>query len=88
MKTAQALENQAEIVRLKFERKLRAKLRDAKAEWFELKSRSKKSPLKRTELHFRASLLHTDAWLRIMLSRLLGRIILELEKVKRTLPHE
>lgn len=88
VKTAQAVENRVELVREQFEPKLRAKLRDAKAEWLELRGRNGRSTLKGTELRFRASFLRADTRVRIMLGKFLGRIIVELERVKRRLPGE
>jgi hypothetical protein len=65
------------------------KLREAKTECLELKSRSPNvSTVTGAELRIRAFLVRTDARLRLVTARLIGRIIVELEKVKRTLPRE
>ena len=75
-------------VRREFELRVRSKLRGARAEWAELRSRRSGSPLKRTELRFRAMLLRTDAKASLEIDKLLGRLILELEKARRTLPRD
>ena len=86
VKSAQAVEERVKLVHQEFEPRLQSKLKEAKAGWFELKSRNHSSPLKAEELRLRAFLLRTDAKLRLALARLIGKIIVELEKAKRTLP--
>lgn len=88
VKTAQTVENRIELVREQCEPKLRAKFRDAKAEWFELRSRGSKSAVKRMELGFKAAILREDIRLRVKLGKFLGRVIVELERLRRTLPPE
>jgi len=86
VKTAQAVEDRVESVRRDFEPRVRSKLKEARAEWVDLKSRRSGSRVNRTELHFRDILLRTDARFRLEMDKLIGRLILELEKLRRTLP--
>lgn len=88
VKAAQSVENQVELARQQFEPKLRLKLREAKAEWLELKSRSSVSAMNEAKLRLRVFLIRIDARFRVMIARLIERIIVELEKVRRTLPRE
>jgi hypothetical protein len=89
VKTALWVESQVELTRRQLEPKLRLKLGKAKTEWLELKSRSPNvSTMSGAELRLRASLLRADSRLRMMISELIGRIIVELEKVRRTPPRE
>jgi len=86
VKSAQAVEDRVRLMRQEFEPKLQSKWKHARAEWFEVKSRNRTSPFNAQELRFRAFLVRTDAKVRVALARLIGRVIVELEKVKRTLP--
>jgi hypothetical protein len=89
VKTAQWVESRVDLARRQFEPRFRLKLREARTEWLEVKRRGPKVPaLSGAELRFRASLLKVDGRLRMMISELIGRIIVELEKVRRTLPRE
>jgi hypothetical protein len=89
VKTAQWVESRIDLARRRFEPRFRLKLREAKTEWLEVKRRIPKlSALSGAELQLRASLLKVDARLRMMISELIGRVIVELEKVRRTLPRE
>jgi hypothetical protein len=85
VKTAQAVEDRVESVRKGFEPTVRSKLREARAEWFELNMGSG-SAVSGAELRLKAVLLWTDARLRLGVDMLVGRLLLELEKVRRTLP--
>ena len=87
VKTAQRVERRVELTRRQFAPKCRLRLREARAEWLELKRRSRKvSAIGGTEIRLRASLGRADARLRMMVAKLIGRIIVELEKVRQTLP--
>ena len=86
VKTAQAVEDRVESARKEFEPRVRSKLQEARAEWVAFKSRRNGSVVNRTELRLRAILLRTDAKLRLEMDKLIGRAILELEKLRRTLP--
>ena len=86
VRTAQAVEDRVASVRKEFEPVVRSKFQEARAEWIELKSRRNSSPVNRTELRVRAILIRSDARLRQEIDKLLGKLIFELEKAKRTLP--
>jgi hypothetical protein len=89
VKTAQMVEDQVEVVRQQFEPRVRLKLREAKAKWFELRSRRGNAPIAaRAELLFRAFLLRTDERLKLRIARLIGRLILQLDRVRRSLAPE
>jgi hypothetical protein len=87
VRTAQTVETRINQARRQFEPKLRLKLREVKSKWLELKGRGPNvSSLNGAELQLRVFLRRTDARLRFMIAKLIGRIIVELEKVRRTLP--
>lgn len=85
VKTAQNVENRVSAIRQQSEPKLKLRLREAKAEWLELKGRIKRSTWAKTELHTRAAIVRADARLRHSASRTIGRIIMELERIRRRL---
>ena len=85
VKSAQAVEHRVESIRREFEPKARLKLNEARAQWLELKSRRNGCALSVVTLHVKASLLRADARLRIAIAREIGRIVVELEKARRTL---
>jgi len=85
VKVAQNMEDRVTAIRQQSEPKLKLKLREARAEWLELKSRSKSSTWSKTELHTRAAIARTDARLRHSASRIIGRTIIELERIRRRL---
>jgi hypothetical protein len=88
VKTAQMVEDRVGAVRREFEPKVHSKLQEARAEWLELKSRPSGSPVKRTETHVRTLLIRTDSRLRLETANLIGRLIEELERVRRALPRK
>jgi hypothetical protein len=89
VRTAQTVETRIEQARRQFEPKLRLKLREVRSEWLVLKGRSPNvSTLTGAELRVRVFLRRTDARLRFMIAKLIGSIIVELERVRRTLPRE
>jgi len=88
VKTAQAVEDRFGEVRREVEPRLRSKLREARTEWVELKTRGNGSRIRRTELRLKAYLMRTDARLRLETAKLIGRAIQELEKMKRNLPRD
>jgi len=88
VKTAQRLENEVGRTREQLEPRLRVKLKKAKADWFELRARTNAPVVTRAELLTRAFLVRTDQEFRIFLDRLVGRMISELERVRRTLPRK
>jgi len=88
VKTAQAVEDRVGEVRREVEPRLRSKLREARTEWVELKTRGNGSRIRRTELRLKAYLMRTDARLRLETGKLIGRAIQELEKMKRNLPRD
>ena len=88
VKTAQGVEDRAELIRKELEPRVRSTLQEAKAEWDELKGRGTKRDVSRTQSRLRTLLLRADAALRIEIDRLIRRLILELEKVRRALPRE
>ncbi len=81
-KMAHTLEDQVGLVHKEFEARVRSQLKEAGADWAELTSRPNKSHVRRTKLLVRALLIRTDA----TIEKLVGRLILKLEKVRRTLP--
>jgi hypothetical protein len=85
VKVAQNVEDRVSTIRQQSEPKLKLRLREAKAEWLELKSRSKSSTLAKTKLRTRAAINRTDAQLRHSSSQIIGRIIMELERLRRGL---
>ncbi|MGA3110171.1 MAG: hypothetical protein ABSD99_12110 [Candidatus Bathyarchaeia archaeon] len=72
-------------IRQQSEPKLKLRLREAKAEWLELKSRSKTSTWAKTELYTRAAVARADARLKHGADQSIGKIILELERIRRRL---
>lgn len=88
VKVAQNLEDGVTIIRKQSEPKLKLRLREAKAEWLELKSRSKSSSWAKTELRTRAAITRTDARMRHSAGQIIGRIITELERLRRGLVRE
>ncbi len=85
VKVAQNVEDRVGAIRQQSEPKLKLKMREAKAEWLELKSRSKSSSWVRAELHTRATIARADAKLRHGADQSIGRIIMELERARRKL---
>lgn len=85
VKVAQNVEDRVSLIRQQSEPKLKLRLREARAEWLELKSRSKASTWAKTELQTRAAIARADARLRHGADQSIGRIILELERVRRRL---
>jgi hypothetical protein len=83
VKVAQNLEDRVSAIRQQSEPKLKLRLRKAKADWLELKSRSKGSTW--AELHTRAAVARADAGLRHIADQIIGRIIIELERTRRRL---
>ena len=83
VKLAQNVEDGVGAIRQQSEPKLKLRLREARAEWLELKSRSKSSTWAKTELHTRATIARVDARLRRIASQTIGRIIIELERIRR-----
>lgn len=88
VKTAQMMEDQVGAIRREFEPKVRSKWQNARAEWLELKSRRSGSPLNQTETRLRAVLIRTDSRLRLETANFIGKLIQELEKLRRALPRE
>jgi hypothetical protein len=85
VKVAQNVEDRVSSIRQQSEPKLKLRLREAKAEWLELKSRSKTSTWAKTELQIRAAIARADARLRHGADQSIGKIIPELERVRRRL---
>jgi hypothetical protein len=85
VKVAQNVEDGVTAIRHQSEPRLKLRLREARAEWLELKSRGKSSPWARTELRLRAAIVRADARLKHSASRTIGRIIVELERIRREL---
>jgi hypothetical protein len=83
VKVAQNVEDRVSATRQQTERKLKLRLRNAKVEWLELKSRSKSSISAKTELRTRAAITRIDARLRHSAGQVIGKIILELERLRR-----
>jgi hypothetical protein len=84
VKTAQAVEDRAELIRKELESRVQSTLQEARAEWDELKGT--KRHISGTQPRLRTLLLRADAALRMELDRLIRRLILELEKVRQALP--
>jgi hypothetical protein len=85
VKVPQNVEDRVSAIRQQSEPKLKLRLREVKAEWLEFKSRSKSSTWAKTELHTRATIARADARLRHSASQTIGRIIIELERIRRRL---
>ena len=85
VKVAQNVEDRVSSIRQQSEPKLKLRLREAKAEWLELKSRSKSSTWAKTELRTRAAVTRADARLRHGADQSIGKIIVELERIRRRL---
>jgi hypothetical protein len=85
VKVAQNVEDMVGAIRQQSEPKLKLRLREAKAEWLELKSRSKTSTWAKTELYTRAAVARADARLKHGADQSIGKIILELERIRRRL---
>jgi len=87
VKTAQAVEDRVRLMRRGFEPRVRFKLKEAKAEWLNIRNRNG-SLLTRTEVKLKAFTLKTEGRLRYEIDKLIAKMILELEKARRrTLPH-
>lgn len=88
VRTAETVENQVERVQRQLKPRLQTKVQDARAEWLRLKSRRQGSPLKSAELRARVLFMKTDARARTMIYEFIGKVMVELEKIRRkTLPH-
>ena len=86
VKTAEALENRVGLMRREFEPKVRFKLKEAKAEWSQVRNRNG-SLLTRTEVKLKAFILKTEGRLRYEIDKLIAKMIVELKKARRrTLP--
>ena len=82
VRTAQSVEDRVHVARQRFEPKFRVKMQEARTEWLELKS-GKRGPLSAGELRARGFLLRADAKVRMRVDLLIGRTIVELERVRR-----
>jgi hypothetical protein len=85
VKVAQNVEDRVSTIRQQSDRKIGLRLREAKAGWLELKSRSKSSSWAKTELRTRAAITRIDARLRHSAGQVFGRVIVELERLRRGL---
>ena len=85
VKVAQNMEDRVSAIRRQSEPKLKLRLREARAEWLELKSRSKNSTWAKTELRTRAAIARIDSRLRHSASRIIGRTNVELVRLRRRL---
>ena len=85
VKVAQNVEDRVSTIRQQSDRKIGLRLREAKAGWLELKSRSKSSSGAKTELRTRAAITRIDARLRHSAGQVFGRVIVELERLRRGL---
>jgi len=88
VKTAQLVEERVESMRKEFEPKMRSKWQEARAEWLEFKSKRSGSANDRMQMRLRAFLLRTDARLRLETAKFIDKMILQLEKMKRSLPRD
>lgn len=85
VKAALAMEGRVGLMRKQLEPKVRSKLQEARAEWLELKSQCSGSGIDRMGLRLRVLLLRGDARFRSEMANLIGRMIAELESMRRTL---
>ena len=69
VKTAQRVENEFGWTREHIGPRLRSKLREAKAEWLDLKTRGNASVITRAELRLRAALIRANLRIRMMIGR-------------------
>ena len=86
VKTAQIVENRVGKVRRAFELKTHSKWQKVRAEWLELKSRRNESPVNRMEAQLRTPLIQTYSKFSLETAKLMDKLILALESVKRALP--
>jgi len=88
VRIAENVENQVERVQRQLKPRLQTKVQEARAEWLRLKSQRQESPLTSAELRARALFMKTDARARMMIYRFVGKVMVELEKIRRkTVPH-
>jgi len=85
VRVAQDVENRVSSIRQQSEPKLKLRLREARTELLELKSRTKTSTWDKTELQARAAIARVDSRLRQGADQSIGKIIMELERVRRRL---
>jgi hypothetical protein len=85
VKTAQAVEAEIESIHRHLEPTFRIKMQGAKSEWLGLKNRGAGSAMSSWEFRLRGFVLRTDAEVRVRIVRFIGRIIIELEKMRRTM---
>ena len=85
VRIAQSVENEVSTFRVQAEPRLRSKFKEAHAEWLELKSRTPRSSMSKWELRSKAFLMRTEAQSRTNLAGIIGRSVVELEKVRSTL---
>jgi len=87
-RTAETVENQVERVQRQLRPRLETKVKEARAEWLRLKGRRQGSPLQSARLRATAFFMKTDARARMMIYKSIGKVMMELEKIRRkTLPH-
>ena len=88
VRTAELVEERVGSVRREFEPKFRLKWQEARAEWLEFKSKRSGPGSARMQIRLRAFLLRTDAKLRLETSKFIDKLIVELERLKRSLPRD
>jgi len=88
VRMTETFENQVERVQRQLKPRLETKLREARVEWLRLKGQRQGPPLKSTEFHARAFFMKMDARARMMIYRFIGKVMMELEKIRRkAVPH-
>lgn len=82
VKIAQTVEDEVDSFRLETESRVKAKFKEVRAEWLELRSRTPRSSVNKYGLRGRAFLIRSDAQSRRKLAMVIGKTIMKLEEIR------